>query len=773
MDKKAKSTTINQSPPYQQSQSLNQGASLFSNGPVITYQLESTNNSHITYISENITQFGYESDEIISQKYSFYDFFHIEDILNIKNSLKDAMANNKPNFEFKARLVTKKETTHWIYSFNRFISDKTSQQLFIEGYFIDITEQNIIETRLNESEERWQLALEGNNDGIWDWDLKKQEAFYSSRLKNMLGYHYDELTPDFNTLSDKIHPDDIKQFRNELSQHLRGDTVYFYSEHRIRCKNDTYKWVLNRGKTKRNNDGAAIRMVCSISDITDRKNFEKEIITAKEQAEKANKLKSDFLANISHETRTPLNSIIGMCEILKEPPINKDQQHYISILKNASENLLFLINDLLDLSKVESDNFNIHKEAFNIKDILVETTNALKIKANSKSLYLKTDFSLEEKILIGAPHRIKQIINNIIDNAIKFTPKGGINFKVRTKLLNNKKVKILFEITDTGIGIPKEKIKSIFNKFVQADPTTIRNYEGTGLGLAITKKLIDLMNGKITVKSDLNKGSTFSFNIYCKKATENQIPPKTNKSKSKHLVVNSNVYPDILLVEDSKDNIELIKLYLKESRINLDIAENGEIAFEKYKKQKYNLIIMDMQMPIMDGYSATKAIRSYEKDNKKPRTPIIALTAYAFEEDKKNIIKAGCDAHLSKPIYKSTLLNEIIKHIPSTDTKQKKENITKTKVTISQELKELIPEYLLNRSKDIQTIQECLLKQDFLTIERLSHSMKGSGAGYGFNKISAIGLDIESAAKHKNEKCIVHSLTKLDYFLKNITIKYQ
>ena len=399
------------------------------------------------------------------------------------------------------------------------------------------------------------------------------------------------------------------------------------------------------------------------------KRAESDIFAAKEQAVAASKAKTQFLANMSHEIRTPLNSIIGMADLLAETSLSEIQSEYIRIFKSAGETLLSLINDTLDIAKMESGKMTLDYSSFNLLELVANTVELMSVRAMRK--HLKISCAIDPGTppwVWGDPDRLKQVLLNLTGNAIKFTHQGEV--LVQVKPLEQKQggtgdLGVLFTVTDTGPGIPQAAVADIFDEFSQVDSSTTRQNDGSGLGLTISSRLVSLMNGEMWVDSTLGVGSSFYFTVWFR------TPPTGPTFSPPVKQLASAVNPlRVLLVEDSQENRLLIQHYLETTPHHLDIAVNGKEALERAKAGDYDLIFMDIQMPVMDGYDATQAIRSWEQANQRDPVPIIALTAYALSEEVQRMLANGFDAHLSKPQKKATLLRLIDEYAKVTESQE-------------------------------------------------------------------------------------------------------
>jgi signal transduction histidine kinase len=388
-----------------------------------------------------------------------------------------------------------------------------------------------------------------------------------------------------------------------------------------------------------------------------------EMTMQKNTAEAALKAKGEFLANMSHEIRTPMNTILGMIDNLSDTELNENQKEFISSCKFTGRNLLTIINDILNLSKIEAGQFIVNENNFSLKVLVRELQNNFDSIVNEKNLNLSIEVShTVPEWLYGGDVEFWQILVNIIGNAIKFTNDGFVKVKF-TKLDNfgsADKVDLKITVEDSGIGMSPELSKNIFQVFKQGDASYSKKFAGTGLGMSITKKLLKLMKGTIEIDSQVNTGSTFTIYLSFmtgKEETKSEI--EGFHTQASFFDFQNITKPNVLIVEDNEDNQHLMKIYMSKADFDYDFANDGLEAVEKFKNGTFNIIFMDIQMPVVDGYEATQLIRKHEKENNTNRTPIIALSAYIQQEDIERSFHSGCDAYLTKPISKQNLFNVI------------------------------------------------------------------------------------------------------------------
>jgi PAS domain S-box-containing protein len=499
-----------------------------------------------------------------------------------------------------------------------------------------------------------------------------------------------------------------------------------------------------------------------LGQVIRRQRAEEDLQRAKGSAESANRAKSEFLTTMSHEMRTPMNAILGMADLLAESSLREEQRDYVRIFQKAGANLLDLINDILDLSKVESGHFELEAIGFDLGGLLEKIIEMMVSRAQDRGLRLTLEILPGVPSgLVGDPKRLRQILINLIGNALKFTERGSVTLCVEPDP-GGAAGWLRFSVVDTGIGIAADKTEMIFGRFTQADSSTTRKYGGTGLGLAISKGLVELMGGRIGCTSEVGKGSTFfltaPFEIRGEMEIQESAEPAAPATPPVELA-GPRPISRILIVEDSEDNIVLMNAYLKDCGFELDFAENGKIAVEKAKSGKPDLVLMDVQMPVMDGLEATRAIRQWEARTHAHPIPILALTAHAAEEEIGKSLAAGCTEHLTKPIKKATLLEAISRHIGG-----------KIRSTPPKDIEGLVPHYLENVRRDMHEVLADLDSKDCKIALRVGHHFKGSGESYGFPEITRAGAAVELAAMAANEDEIRSQILALAVFLDHVEV---
>ena len=545
---------------------------------------------------------------------------------------------------------------------------------WVVGTNLDVTERKQAEEAVKRSEEQFNQLANFIPQLAWMADDKGSLYWYNQRWYDYTGTTFDEMQ---GWGWEKVHdPIELQRMKKTWMKSLETG-LGWEDTFPLRRHDGEYRWFLTRAFPIRDEAGAILRWFGTNTDITEQLETEqilraseealqdslKQAEDAKEKALQASQRKDEFLANMSHELRTPLNAIVGIGHILaKTSPLSEKQAICVKTLQSSSESLLMLINDLLDLAKLESENIRLENIPFHLHELLEEIVAMLSVSANKKNLALMLDYDKRlEELYINDPHRLKQIVMNLASNAVKFTEQGSV--KICVKLTNETRdlVNVAIHIIDTGIGIPEEKLNHIFSKFSQADTSISRKYGGTGLGLAISKTLAELMGGSIVVKSREGAGSEFTLHLplahdhsVLLQSGSVLLNGKCAKQQDKSNACQG-AAPCILIVEDYKPNMLVATSYMEMLGFHYEVAQNGEEAVHKVQSQTYDLILMDVQMPGMDGLTATRAIRQWETTHNKKKTPIIGVTAYALMGDREKCLEAGMDDYISKPFIPEIL----------------------------------------------------------------------------------------------------------------------
>lgn len=593
----------------------------------------------------------------------------------------------------------------------------------------------------------YEAVVEDGSDIIFIVDYEGEILYHNASVMDTLGYRAKSLIGK--NFFDFILPETVIDLRDEFKKSQKR--AYSQKvEFQFRCKDRSYRFLEFNAINLKNKEGLS-GFILDCRDITERKQDAEEL-------KRLGKAKEQFLANISHEIRTPINGIAGMASLLSQNQSLEERETYLSAIRSSAENLKVIINDLLDLSAIESGKLKFEKIPFNLTDLLPPLINSFTYQAREKKLGL--DYFIDEKlnkILLGDPVRLNQILMNLISNAVKFTHSGSIRVKCSLERDQKAVCWVRIEVIDTGVGIPAEKLNTIFESFSQADASVTRKYGGTGLGLTIVKQLVELQSGRITVTSQEHEGSTFIVLIPYAKAkniARTSGIPKVNN-------VNAKVYAlDVLLVEDNDINRLYAKSILKNWQCYIETAENGLVAIEKLKGNSFDVILMDVQMPVMDGYEATKAIRMMPAPLNE--IPIIALTANATKVDIEKCLAAGMNDYLPKPFTPDDLYRKLFDELKIRPAKpvEKKSGIQKTKETSynlsylrevsgnnEEFIQEMIQTFISTLPQIIFDMAEAMDTKDWEKLSRLAHQIKPSLTLMGLQTLRDKVVQIEERGK--------------------------
>ena len=626
---------------------------LAGNAPVGIFQTDAA--GLCTYVNKRWCEIGGIS-ESEARGEGWMKVIHPEDRHKVLAEWADALAGAR-NFVTEFRVINPTTGVRWVNSEGiQMLDEHGSLQGYI-GTTRDITELKEVHNKLREREELYRLLSSNSKDLITLYliDETATRTYISPSVKEILGYTPEEMIG--HSPYDNIHPDD-EAYVKEVMQSVVFSGKSAMVEYRATRKDGSYVWLESNAHPFFNGKGDMIGFQTSARDISKRKEFEASLQIAKEKAEEATKAKSLFLSMMSHEIRTPMNAIIGLTNLLLQNAPREDQQERLDLLKFSGQNLLIIINDILDFSKIEAGKIVLESINFNLRDMLSDTWQMLEMRAQEKQIGLRFNYDVSlPEFVKGDTVRLSQIVTNLLGNAIKFTEKGYVEFSVSKVGEEQGRVKMRFQIKDTGIGIAPDKLKTIFEQFSQADNDITRRFGGTGLGLNITKGLLALMNSKIELESEPGKGSTFSFELLFEEG-ENTIEAE-NATDTKQLLPDKQV--KVLLVEDNKINQLVASNFLQQWGAQVEIANDGLEALEMIRSKSYNLIFMDLQMPGMDGYEASDKIRSMEEVYFRD-IPIIALTASAMNGMRDKVVEMGMNDFISKPFNPDELRAKLIKY---------------------------------------------------------------------------------------------------------------
>lgn len=601
---------------------------------------------------------GYDLDDLIGQ--NVFDLIHPDDIAKSLTARVNLLKSN-----FVSQFVNRYLCKDGSYRYIEWYCLRHGDLIYASAH--DITAQKEVTDQLRYSEYYLQEVQQVANLGSWEYNLTNQTVTWSKELFNIYAQDSNTFTPSYENFIALIHPDDAAKVHLAVDRAILNGNSYEV-EYRLKLHNDKIKWVLARVGVEQDAEGNVIRMYGTALDTTEFKQVAFSLGQAKEDADAANIAKSEFLANMSHEIRTPLNGILGMTQLLLLSELNTEQKDSVQVIIDSGDALLTVINDILDFSKIESGKLEIVDHQFSLTKLVKDIYDLLKHQASSKNINLtyQLDLVLSDQ-LIGDDARIRQILLNLIGNAIKFTSQGAVSILITSKSLPNSGQKLLlFAVKDTGIGIKLDKLPKLFQSFSQADASIARKYGGTGLGLVICKRLVELMAGTIWVESaqavggyppsdwviNLNEtqGTTFYFTIPIVQMLDVPNSIAENNSNNSVDVPVAPIHPrlKILIAEDNLINQKVASKILERLGYDPDIAENGIKVLEAILKKQYDLILMDMQMPEMDGVEATQRIcQLYPLDQ---RPYIIAVTANTLESDLEACLAAGMDSFISKPL---------------------------------------------------------------------------------------------------------------------------
>ena len=746
--------------------------------------VELDENGMIGFVNQSASRFfGYGQEELLNQ-------FHLNRLIDLEDRdkanqiFKKVLSGDSVN----GRQVTGIRKDGSTFPLMLYLSPIQADQRYtgLRGILIDITDRIRTEKALAENEALLKSVIDNTPASIFVKDKDSRyilvnyacARYYELEPENLIGLNERDLAA-----LGRISSEEAEKIIQSDSEVLARHEPVYLTEERILSYNNEHLWFQSSKIPMTTKGGQNCILGVSV-DITERKHYELEIEKAREMAESANKAKSEFLANMSHEIRTPMNGVIGMTKLTLDTQLTPKQRQYLELVEQSSESLLNLLNDILDFSKIEAGRLDLSHIDFDLLNTLDMIMTPFALECRQKGLELDYDINCDvPPDLNGDPGRMKQIIVNLINNAIKFTEKGRIELSVELEKASaleqyepGDPVRLLVKITDTGIGIPASKQKDIFDTFHQLDGSYTRKYRGVGLGLSICKQLARMMKGDIWVESVVGQGSTFYFVVEFTAAEMKAVTQPYYQETAEpvsfkrpgHLV-------RILLAEDNVINQRVVAGMLEKQKYQTVIANNGEEALDLFVREKVDLILMDAQMPVLDGLEATKRIRSMQDGINPPDIPVIALTAHAMQGDRERCLESGMDDYIAKPIDPKEFYSVINKHlnlhydaptsradsmpangfafhppellINDRDALARLGNDYGLLVKIWNTYLEIIP----GQMKDLGI---AVNKSDYSAVDEVAHSIKSASGNVGATLVYQMAFQLELAGKNKKKNAI-------------------
>jgi two-component system, sensor histidine kinase and response regulator len=686
---------------------------------------------------------------------------HPDDSDRAGRNARDHLVGNLPH-DVELRVRTKSGEYRWYRMRGNAERDENGVALRMSGSITEIGRQKAAEDALREAQARFERAIHGTMDGLWEVDMEAGKMWLSPRLHELLGYEVGELHDHHTVLRELVHPDDVVISDAAVArQREHGEPIEF--EVRMRRKSGDYRWFSLRGSPSSNT--LPIRRVSgSMQDVTKERLAQDALVRASDDARSANQAKSAFLANMSHEIRTPMNGIMGMSTLLLDTRLDPTQRDFAETIQASSQSLLTIINDILDFSKIEAGKLDIEAIEMDVRAVMEDVVSTLEFQANSKGLRFAV--SVEPDVpanVIGDPQRIRQCLLNLVGNAVKFTRDGEVVATVSTSGTREGRALVRFEVRDTGIGIDPESVKSLFQPFVQADSSTTRHFGGTGLGLSIVRGLVEMMGGAVGAHSQPGKGSTFWFVLPMQAVSASVVRPSSSGADMRW---NTRRFSGkVLLVEDNDVNQKVAQRFLERLGCKVVLAENGEQGVKAWEREEFALVLMDIQMPVMDGYSATRRIRQHECIGK--HTPVVALTANAMKGQLERCLEAGMDGLLTKPIVLDRLREVLERFGLGVECEDAlPESAVETLVTTpaeppavdSAQLTELAGEdyefvqsvvasFEKSMGQLLTNMHSAADRGEAQLVARAAHQVKGAAANLHAKPLSTLAADIEANAR--------------------------
>ena len=729
---------------------------------------------------------GYEKEELLEM--SFQDITHPDDLDSDLELLKETLAGKRRAYSMEKRYLDKSGSIIWAHLTVSLVRDTDGEPVHFVSQIENLTKSKKFVNEMKHVTTRLELAARAGRVGIWDYDPNTGHIVWDDQMFVLYGLKREEVKEvKFQTWEKALHPDDAKAAADCVRDAVAGIRE-MNTEFRVVWPDGTIRNLRALAIVDRNENGEPVRMVGTNWDVTDVVQQRQALIDMAKRAEAASQAKSQFLANMSHEIRTPINGVIGMTALLLDSPgLNAEQVKQAQVIQSSGEALMTVINDILDFSKIESGKLDLEILDFDLQNLLADTSAILALRAKKK--HLKFTCKAEKNVpnrLIGDPARLGQALLNLAGNAIKFTQQGRVDVSVSLVSKNEKSALLRFSVKDTGIGISGEAIETLFDEFTQADPSTTRHYGGTGLGLAISKRLVALMDGEIEVSSQINEGSEFCFTLPLRyekdgDSQSNHDGPTTSirlQPGTRRDSFFSKVDPDhfsarkkrILLAEDNVPNQMVIRGICGKFGLHADIAANGLEALEALKRIDYDLVLMDVQMPLLDGLEACRRIREGKAGDHAKNIPIIALTAHASLQQREECLDAGMSEFVTKPVTPKVLFETLDRLLIQTktgktcmddlNTKSCESPVFSWTQTLSLMMddealaKQVVRQSIIDLTKRRKEFEHTVQDGDLEDLHDSIHSVKGVSANVFCFKLNEFSTSLEAQLNEGAENAV-------------------
>lgn len=724
---------------------------------------ELDNEGKCTYTNSTMLKLlNLELDEVSGA--SLWDFIYQEDVDAMRAFYAEQFRKKAANCYYEYRLAPKNGEPIWIGQTTT-MQYEGKKMVRLRTIARDLSENKSLKKRLQINESLFRLVSENSRDLIALHEPDGTYKFVSQSSKELVGFEPSEMIGK--DPYSFIHADDIVRLRKGAHEStLQGESIEKV-EYRMKRKDGSYIWLESYTKPILNELKEVGSFQTSSRDISERREEREQLKTAKIRAEEASDAKANFLSMMSHEIRTPLNGIIGTTHLLLNKEPNSNQLAHLNILRQSGDNLHAIVNDILDFNKIEEGKVVIEKVGFNLYEVANLIYKNYQIPASEKRIELTFDFDdALSQSYIGDSVRISQVLHNLVSNAIKFTDDGGVTLSLQRSNKHDNFDEILFVVKDTGIGIPEEKRTEIFNRFVQAEKSTTRRYGGSGLGLSITKNLVELMESTIYLDGNERKGTKFYFSLALQRA---ETKVRLRKSTQQGQKVEG-LQATILIVEDNKFNMAIARDFLKSWKCKVQEATNGKEALAILESKEVDLVLLDLQMPVMDGFETIQEIRK-RKDRYFKELPVIALTAAAMGDTKEKVFQMGMNDFISKPFLPVEFYNKLSAQLGKSEKHLDYHNLsTELRLNLEETLggeDETIDEYLElfeeTMSEEAEVLDTAIRAVDIPSIRAYAHKIKSTVKLVGLEEMAREAEEMETMIDQKNPDAMIVNKAKAHY----------